>query len=293
MDDILDAQFQRVETALNTLVESIASYNPSIAAATDLVAADDALSSGLEQLSQHQENHKRIITLRAEAEALETHLKTSVTTLASLRHELFETPATALPEDSHAVPVDELLQYAKTLAAYTIPPTYREPVSKDQDDADKDKDNASAAEIPSQGAGTPAITAPTTSVDEPMKDAADEDPKREVTAEEAEWYKKLTAGGWTWYPWPDEFKINSGNLARIQELKRLGFDPWTTTTDVLEPSDGQPGVEGGQPIAQVADMAERETAPAGVPKEPVVAAPRPPEQPAEKFSGFDLDDDSD
>lgn len=49
MDEILKAQFERVEASLNTLVESITSYNPSTQAAHDLVAADDELTRGLEQ----------------------------------------------------------------------------------------------------------------------------------------------------------------------------------------------------------------------------------------------------
>lgn len=49
MDALLDARFQRVESALNTLIDSIASYNPSQSAVLDLVAADEDLSRGLEQ----------------------------------------------------------------------------------------------------------------------------------------------------------------------------------------------------------------------------------------------------
>ena len=49
MDEILQAQFDRVETALSALVDSIATFNPSPQAALDLVAADDELSSGLDQ----------------------------------------------------------------------------------------------------------------------------------------------------------------------------------------------------------------------------------------------------
>lgn len=49
MDDVLQAQFERVEHALGTLVDSIASYNPNPQAATDLVAADEQLSHGLDQ----------------------------------------------------------------------------------------------------------------------------------------------------------------------------------------------------------------------------------------------------
>lgn len=49
MDALLDARFQRVEAALTTLIDSIASYNPSQQAVVDLVAADDDLSRGLQQ----------------------------------------------------------------------------------------------------------------------------------------------------------------------------------------------------------------------------------------------------
>jgi hypothetical protein len=49
MDTILDAQLQRMETALNTLLDSIITYNPSTAAADNLLQADDELNRGLEQ----------------------------------------------------------------------------------------------------------------------------------------------------------------------------------------------------------------------------------------------------
>ena len=44
MNSIIQGQLDRVETALNTLIESIASYNPSVTAANDLLAADDELA---------------------------------------------------------------------------------------------------------------------------------------------------------------------------------------------------------------------------------------------------------
>ena len=47
MDKTLDAQFQRVEKALASLIASVATYNPNPALAHDLVAADQELSHGL------------------------------------------------------------------------------------------------------------------------------------------------------------------------------------------------------------------------------------------------------
>lgn len=48
MDKIIDSQFLRVDKALSTLINSIATYNPSPQLATDLVIADNELSKGLE-----------------------------------------------------------------------------------------------------------------------------------------------------------------------------------------------------------------------------------------------------
>jgi len=59
MNTTLQAQFDRVETALNTLIDSISAYNPSPAAAVALVAADDDLSHGLDQRKQISTNLTR------------------------------------------------------------------------------------------------------------------------------------------------------------------------------------------------------------------------------------------
>jgi hypothetical protein len=59
MEDILSAQFDRVEKALSTLVDSIAAYNPSPQAAIDLVAADDELSHGLDQREEPWQRRSR------------------------------------------------------------------------------------------------------------------------------------------------------------------------------------------------------------------------------------------
>ena len=47
MDAILEDHLSRVETALNALLDSITLYNPSPAAAGDLLAADEGLSGQL------------------------------------------------------------------------------------------------------------------------------------------------------------------------------------------------------------------------------------------------------
>lgn len=53
MLSIFQARYQRVDKALNTLIESIAAYNPSVSAADELVAADDEVNESLEQRRCH------------------------------------------------------------------------------------------------------------------------------------------------------------------------------------------------------------------------------------------------
>lgn len=43
------ASYQRVEASLQKLTDSIAAYNPSVTAADELVAADEAVHSNVEQ----------------------------------------------------------------------------------------------------------------------------------------------------------------------------------------------------------------------------------------------------
>ena len=49
MNSALQSQLDRIENALNTLIDSITSYNPSVPATQELLAADDALTDGLDQ----------------------------------------------------------------------------------------------------------------------------------------------------------------------------------------------------------------------------------------------------
>ena len=62
MNIIIQAQLDRVETALNTLIESIASYNPSVPTANALLAADDDLNKGLKQrMKKPSRSHKTLL----------------------------------------------------------------------------------------------------------------------------------------------------------------------------------------------------------------------------------------
>ncbi|KAF2108400.1 vitamin-D-receptor interacting mediator subunit 4-domain-containing protein [Lophiotrema nucula] len=306
MDTILLAQFERVEAALNTLVASIESYNPSTQAAIDLVAADDELSRGLDQLSHHQNNHARILALRTEDDALSAQLKSSISTLATLRHELQETPATTFSEDSRPVQFDELLRFARNISRHTVPPTYREPIPKDAEEVEKEKEkDKDKEEAGSNGVATPSVPAAGASF--PSADEANKDPDgtgegpdvKPVTEEQAEWLKKLHESGNQWTPWPSVEKIRVGNLHAIQALLDHGKDPNTELTLQVKHGSQVQGPTLAQAVEQVVEQPQIAAAPQepqmqldGVQQGgPVAAAQQAEEQ--GQFSGFDEYDSED
>lgn len=72
MEEILETRFQRVEAALQTLIDSITTYNPSPPAAVELVAADDSLSEGLEQcMSDATGDLLQLLTLPSSATSIQ------------------------------------------------------------------------------------------------------------------------------------------------------------------------------------------------------------------------------
>jgi hypothetical protein len=146
--------------------------------------------------------------------------------LAEVRHDLFETPVTTFPEDSRAVPFDELLQYATNISRYTVPPTYRERVPTT--DKDKEEDEAVSSGAPTNGVNTPAHaiedTEPPKDGTEGQKEGENADGVPEITAEEEEWLQKLKASNLAWYPWPSNEKIRAGILYSLQYWREKGKD---------------------------------------------------------------------
>ncbi|KAF2703157.1 hypothetical protein K504DRAFT_351938, partial [Pleomassaria siparia CBS 279.74] len=300
MDSVLLLQFQRVEAALSTLIESIASYNPSPQAALDLVAADDELSHGLDQLARHQANHSRILALRAQDQALESQLKSGIATLAQLRHELYDTPATTFSQNSRPVPFDELLQFAKNISKFTVPPTYRERIPKGESetvkDSEKANENAGSGPVSSNGLGTPAntiappaIDAPTTEEGKETAAQADEAAPKDASQKDQEWLEQLRANKLVWYPWPDDHKIRGGNLMAIQHLLDQGKRPEDINIfDEAEEEKKRADEEEKRKEDALTALEPRMPTENAV---PTSAGPRPPQQPREAFNAFDDFDD--
>jgi hypothetical protein len=239
-------------------------------------------------VSRHQAHHARIQSLRAEAEALEEQLKTSVSALATLRHELFDTPATTFPADSRPVPFDELLQYAKNISKHTVPPTFRERAPQAAD-----KDDGASSVAPTNGLNTPvAPVAPDT--EEPKEgDKADAAPA-DITAEEEEWLKKLNESKIAWYPWPSNDKIRVGNLSKIMYWQAKGKNIDDFDIHAYEEAERRDLLKIEQDKASEDTAQAEEPQPQPQPQQQQPAVPRPapkPAQPRETFDAFDdLDD---
>ncbi|KAI9886381.1 MAG: hypothetical protein M1823_001835 [Watsoniomyces obsoletus] len=247
MNIILQEQFQRVENALLTLVDSIASYTPSTQAVETLLEADDELTRGLDRLSTHQANHVKITQLRQTSTALSDQITTALTLLSTTRAELLATPATVFPENDgiREVASDELLAYAKRISKFTVPPTFRvsvppattSPPSNVASPGQPTQVGGEANRVTSMTNGTGA----TTTADEVQGEQKTTQKGVAIAAlpqQESEWLDP--AATFTFTPWPTEDVIVRGGLGRIQAMLDAGEDPAlvVNSTDTVVPEDG-------------------------------------------------------
>ena len=103
MSNIALTPLNALSTHLDTLINSLVHTNTYAAApnaATSLVAADDALTSALTTLKQHQQNYARILHLREEAQRLEDELKSIIRKAVSLREDVGRIHPRILDDDA-------------------------------------------------------------------------------------------------------------------------------------------------------------------------------------------------
>ncbi|KAF1816670.1 hypothetical protein P152DRAFT_454900 [Eremomyces bilateralis CBS 781.70] len=240
MDTILQTQFDRVETALNALIDSITTYNPQPSTATDLLAADSDLSSGLALLERHQHNHTYILTLRSQITHLEEHIQSTLRRVADTRKELLAakpTPSTPSDEDAakpRPVTVDELLFYARNISRFTVPPT--QALSEPPPPAPVTETLPHGEQGQEMGAGMSALGA----------DGRRTEDKGEVEATRRGMgvgWKSLTEDQRVWLdqmsrapfmPWPNEESIKNGTLAAIRGVKPVWMEEGKVETEVLD-----------------------------------------------------------
>ena len=196
MNKILQAQLDRIETALATLTESIATYNPSIPAAQALLSADYDLQQGLQDLYVHRRNHERIQQLRENIQRQNDQITSTLQLLADTRADLLSIPTSLPPPNRKHVSYTKLLDYAKHISQFTMPPTLRSQTFTEGKSSDV---------LNSADAGPRRST-------ENIEGIALES----LVQEEKQWLDPWTGVQFT--PWPSEELMKRSALAKIQGI---------------------------------------------------------------------------
>ncbi|KAF2157869.1 hypothetical protein K461DRAFT_290142 [Myriangium duriaei CBS 260.36] len=239
MYSVLQARYQRVEKALDTLLESITAYNPSTAATDELVAADADVNDALSQLASHHANYARILSLRATSAALDEQIKSTLRSLADMRSSLKSIslppstpsiPTTTTDSSSHARPVkvSALLSYAKFISKTTVPPTRRD------QPATAPAEPTTDAAVPSIVKTEPPTPAAVSSAGPTPGPAADGAQEKEKTQSEAMRKVLPPEVKGQFIPWPGHEVIRAGGLAAVQAMVEAGRDPATVTKSAEE-----------------------------------------------------------
>ena len=249
----MQSRLDRVETALNALIDSIASYIPSTNAASDLLEADDELNDSVDQckllivngveqsrtetpstVTLHQEYYARILRLRETVDNLNHRITASLSSLADIRKDLLATPATVFSQDQRNVPYADLLDYASRINKYTIPPTLRQPVPILQPEDTTQMPQQPPNPLPSNGSGISAEQ----NFSSPIVSSLNTQAHGEgigvlsLDQKEVQWLDPLSTQI-PFVPWPSEDVIRRGALAQIQLLLEQGQDPNNAVTSIV------------------------------------------------------------
>lgn len=166
------------------------------------------LPPNISVVSTHQRNHARIQSLRSTIDRQNAAITDTLTTLASTRADLLSTPSSLPQKDARTVPYSELLDYAKRISRYTVPPTFR-------------------PTFPSaQPALTPALNGDTVAVEEGPEDIKEEKEGRGTASledVERKWLDPLTQIAFV--PWVSDETMKRGALAEIQSMVERGENP--------------------------------------------------------------------
>ena len=220
--------------------------------------------SNISAVSTHQRNHARIQSLRSTIERQNASITDTLTTLASTRADLLSIPSSLPRKDSRNVPYNELLDYAKRISRFTVPPTFR------------------PALPPAQIAPPPTVNGDTVAVAEGGEDVKEEKEGRGTASlqdTERKWLDPLTQIPFV--PWVNDETIKRGALAEIQSMVEKGEDPGNVGAGEPE-DDKRETVE----IGNIGGAAERES---GVSADGETGMQRREERP-KVFGGLDLYD---
>jgi Vitamin-D-receptor interacting Mediator subunit 4 len=172
-------------------------------------------------VAKHQANHARIVGLTQTSEDLDKKILSTLQLLANTRKELLSTPVISLPKSRNVV-YTELLDYAHNISKYTVPLTYRPPLSGE------DSQLLAAQAIKTNGTGMNG-----TGVSPANGDAAASSARVDIgqgigaSALSAEQIAHLTHENIQapFIPYPEDEKIRRGALGHIQMMMEQGTDP--------------------------------------------------------------------
>ena len=213
------------ERALDTLIDSITIYNPSVSAAKALIAIDEDLYRDFEALAQQYKNFERIQRLRQTTETLQQQIRDGFKARLDLRKEL----VASRPEledtssSAQAIDDDQLIALAQRIARFTnrpkdLPEVNTEPQVETEHDTGSNRGQPGNTQDRADESGD-AVADRSGS---PTDRALDKLPPY-VKA----WINQPqnADGQPIWTPWPNENVIKSGALGLVQKMIEENQDP--------------------------------------------------------------------
>lgn len=241
---------------------------------------------------QHQANHARILRLRSAIEAQNQQITSTLTLLADTRKDLLSTPATIFPEDSRNVPYTELLEYAKKISPYTIPPTLRKPAHQPVNTTDPIKDATSLINGVGDAVAEARAVNAVANGEVPQGNEEKGFGLSSLEQADVQWLNPLEQIPFV--PWPTEEVIKRGALGQIQVMLEQGLDPRASgvTGEGAKEGKAEENTENVQ-MGEAAVQAPINSAQGMVDEGIRMAEGRRREEKPKVFKGLDLDEDSD
>ncbi|KAL4798384.1 vitamin-D-receptor interacting mediator subunit 4-domain-containing protein [Aspergillus venezuelensis] len=315
MNNQVQSALSTFESRLNSLITTLtttptASGGP--AAASNLLAADDSLSSTIDTLKQHQANYARILQLRAEAQSLEDRVKDIVRLAIRYEADIREACGDdssdeeydSEEEDEDVNAAGKAVSRRRKEVDYKLLLDFARRISKYNHEAAANAADAKTRQTQTQriaGQGTDA------NLNGNAEDTTDAEPVAAVTKDATSWLDESANMTRQVYmlPYPMEDRIRLGLMGQIQLAAaegRPGFDPDQEVERLIREAEGLGVAEAAAPApvgeetkrvneaARAAASAGSVAAGAGV---GVSAAPPPKPKATLDLDLYDPDEDED
>ena len=197
-------------------------------------------------VSTHQANYVKILSLREEANKLDSTIRDTASLLVNTRRSLIDTPATTFPEDTYPVSYSELLSYARRISKFTVPPSGLHAGASNSEAAEgattqeTNTPKEGKSEPPTNGTTTPAGITNGADKDTEMGGMGSAVINETGTPSQMQISQNTKAGmpdhlvqflnysgADLFVPWPKDDDIRRGALGKIKLLQDQGIDPAT------------------------------------------------------------------